>query len=157
MQIKFRRGTADEWSTIDPILASGEPGHETDTGKYKVGDGLSAWSSLEYFLPQSILATMFRTVDEQGLDSDEIITALRSGGKVFGADLIEAADAAAARSAIDAFAPPAGIKVQVIQNFLVVAGLVRANDPNNELAVEFRGPVNPSAVMMNDDSWVIVE
>lgn len=44
-----RRGTAAEWTSADPILGSGEIGYETDTGKFKIGDGSTAWSSLTYF------------------------------------------------------------------------------------------------------------
>ncbi len=46
--IKLRRGTAAEWSTANPILANGEPGVEIDTGRYKTGNGTSAWNALPY-------------------------------------------------------------------------------------------------------------
>lgn len=46
--IQFRRGTAAEWSAVNPTLAVGEVGYETDTGKIKVGNGSSAWSALGY-------------------------------------------------------------------------------------------------------------
>ena len=36
------------WETENPTLASGEQGHETDTGKRKIGDGSTAWNSLDY-------------------------------------------------------------------------------------------------------------
>lgn len=47
-RIQFRRGTASAWTSINPILAQGEPGFETDTGYLKVGDGLSPWAALPY-------------------------------------------------------------------------------------------------------------
>ncbi len=50
--IRFRRGTAAQWSAVDPVLGQGEPGHETDTGLLKLGDGTSAWSALPYFLDE---------------------------------------------------------------------------------------------------------
>ncbi len=34
---------------MNPTLAAGEPGYETDTGKIKFGDGTTAWNSLAYF------------------------------------------------------------------------------------------------------------
>ena len=43
-----KRDTATNWTTNDPILLSGEWGYETDTGKYKIGDGSTAWTSLGY-------------------------------------------------------------------------------------------------------------
>ena len=48
-RMQQRRGTAAQWSSADPILAAGEIGFETDTGKFKIGDGTSVWSSLSYF------------------------------------------------------------------------------------------------------------
>lgn len=48
VQIQFRRGTASEWTTVNPVLAAGELGLETDTLKIKIGDGATAWNSLDY-------------------------------------------------------------------------------------------------------------
>ena len=47
-QFQFRRGTAAQWTSANPTLAAGEPGLETDTGKFKVGNGSTAWNSLAY-------------------------------------------------------------------------------------------------------------
>jgi hypothetical protein len=47
-QIQIRRGTASQWTSGNPTLASGEFGYETDTGKFKIGDGSTAWTSLAY-------------------------------------------------------------------------------------------------------------
>lgn len=48
IQIQYRRGLASEWTAANTVLAVGEPGYETDTGKFKVGDGSTAWNSLAY-------------------------------------------------------------------------------------------------------------
>lgn len=50
-QIQLRRATAASWTSVNPILALGEVGLETDTYKLKVGDGTSQWSSLGYYVP----------------------------------------------------------------------------------------------------------
>lgn len=47
-QFQFRRGTAAQWTSANPTLAAGEFGWETDTGKGKIGDGTTAWTSLAY-------------------------------------------------------------------------------------------------------------
>lgn len=47
-QIQLRRGTASAWTTANPVLAVGEMGLETDTGKFKVGNGSSTWTALVY-------------------------------------------------------------------------------------------------------------
>jgi hypothetical protein len=46
--IQIRRGTASAWSTANTVLSAGEWGYETDSGRYKIGDGLTAWNSLDY-------------------------------------------------------------------------------------------------------------
>jgi hypothetical protein len=46
--IQFRRDTQANWSSVNPILAQGELGLVTDTGAYKMGDGINAWNSLPY-------------------------------------------------------------------------------------------------------------
>lgn len=47
-QIQIRRGTAAQWTSANPTLASGEFGYESDTGKFKIGNGSTAWNSLGY-------------------------------------------------------------------------------------------------------------
>jgi hypothetical protein len=46
--IRWRRGTAAEWTADNPVLAAGEPGYETDTQYFKIGDGVTSWNSLPY-------------------------------------------------------------------------------------------------------------
>jgi len=48
VQIKLRRDTAANWTSVNPTLAVGEPGLETDTLKVKYGDGLNPWVNLPY-------------------------------------------------------------------------------------------------------------
>jgi hypothetical protein len=47
-RIKLRRDTAQNWLDANPILAAGEPGLETDTGKIKYGDGVTAYALLPH-------------------------------------------------------------------------------------------------------------
>lgn len=46
--IKQLRKTAAQWTSDNTVLAAGVLGYETDTGKYKLGDGVTAWNSLSY-------------------------------------------------------------------------------------------------------------
>lgn len=48
VQIQLRRDTAAAWASVNPTLLDGEAGFETDTGKFKIGDGSTAWNSLAY-------------------------------------------------------------------------------------------------------------
>jgi len=47
-QLIIRTDTAVNWTSEDPTLKTGEMGHESDTGKIKIGDGSTAWTSLVY-------------------------------------------------------------------------------------------------------------
>ena len=53
-----RRGTQAQWSAANPILAAGEIGFETDTSKFKMGNGSSTWSALQYFANAAELAAI---------------------------------------------------------------------------------------------------
>ena len=44
--IQIRRGTSSSWDSTNPVLLSGEPAFETDTGVLKIGNGLTAYKSL---------------------------------------------------------------------------------------------------------------
>lgn len=43
-----RNDISTNWTTSNPTLAIGEVGWETDTKKFKLGDGVTPWTSLEY-------------------------------------------------------------------------------------------------------------
>ena len=46
--IQLRRGTAAQWTSANPVLASGEVGLETDTGLFKIGNGSAVWAARPY-------------------------------------------------------------------------------------------------------------
>jgi hypothetical protein len=48
-RMQQRRGTAAQWTAANPVLAAGEIGFETDTNKFKIGNGSSTWGNLQYF------------------------------------------------------------------------------------------------------------
>jgi len=48
VRIQVRRGVAADWTSVNPILAAGEMGYETDTNKFKFGNGSGTWSTLSY-------------------------------------------------------------------------------------------------------------
>ena len=47
--IQSRRDTSANWTSVNPILAQGEIGLETDTMKLKWGNGTSHWVAIPYF------------------------------------------------------------------------------------------------------------
>lgn len=75
--IQLLRGTAEALASVNPVLLAGELGLETDTGKFKFGDGTNAWSSLSYagggdtYVSSSSLGHETWTMT---LDDDSVIT-----------------------------------------------------------------------------------
>lgn len=53
--IQLRHDVAFNWATVNPVLYEGEVGIETDTGKFKIGDGISSYQALPYSLGSTAL------------------------------------------------------------------------------------------------------
>ena len=68
VKIQIRGDTAANWASENPVLAEREMGIETNTNKFKFGDGATAWNSLDY--------AVFRDLDV----FDARVTATPSGG-----------------------------------------------------------------------------
>lgn len=79
-QIQIRRDTSTNWSSVNPILAQGEFGLETNTNKVKIGNGTSAWNSLNYFGGAGALASL-ADVSINSLVSGQVI--LSNGSSQF--------------------------------------------------------------------------
>ena len=62
-KIQVRRGTASQWTTANTVLDAGEIGWESNTNKFKIGDGTTAWADLTYFLDAT----------DTGFDADDYI------------------------------------------------------------------------------------
>jgi hypothetical protein len=83
--IQHKTGTASQWTSINPTLAKGEIGFETDTAKMKIGDGVTTYNNLPY-LGESAAANLnlitgnsFSGLVIQGMgDSDISITTMNN-------------------------------------------------------------------------------
>lgn len=79
-RMQQRRGTASEWTSANPTLAAGEIGFETDTGQFKIGDGTTSWSSLNYFKDAADLEGDYLT--DSMLGTADGVASLDSNGQV---------------------------------------------------------------------------
>ena len=84
VRIQNRRGLASEWVSVNPILAEGEQGLETDTNLIKFGNGSDNWLDLPY---ANVTATSFaNTIADYVLLADvgqpNGVASLNSSGKV---------------------------------------------------------------------------
>lgn len=53
---KLKRGSAERWAEVNPILAQGEPGFVLDENRFKIGDGVSCWNDLPYMGESNIFS-----------------------------------------------------------------------------------------------------
>lgn len=118
-RIQLRRANASSWTSVNPVLALGEAGVETDTYKIKVGDGVSLWTDLPYFVHSWADLTGKPTVIAAG------------------------ATKAAARSAIDAASLDANGKVPIseLPNSIMVYQGVWDADANTPTLLDGSGNV----------------
>ena len=69
-RIQLRRGGAQEWANSNPTLAQGELGIELDTGRFKIGDGVSAWNTLRYERPVESTSNTANTLVQRDADGN---------------------------------------------------------------------------------------
>jgi len=69
-RIQLRRGGAQEWANSNPTLAQGELGIELDTGRFKIGDGVTAWNTLTYERPVESTSNTANTLVQRDADGN---------------------------------------------------------------------------------------
>lgn len=65
IRMQQRRGTSEQWAVVGDVLvlAAGEMGLDTTTGKFKIGNGTAKWNELQYFdASANSIATAVATV-----------------------------------------------------------------------------------------------
>lgn len=105
-KFQFRRDTAAQWTLVNPVLAAGEPGFEIDTGFMKVGDGATAWTSLDYWRgggAAAALGALAPAADKYAYYVDANTAALATITS-YARNLLTKGDAGAARTLLEAAA-----------------------------------------------------
>ena len=69
-RIQLRRGGAQDWANSNPTLAQGELGIELDTGRFKIGDGVTAWNTLRYERPVESTSNTANTLVQRDADGN---------------------------------------------------------------------------------------
>ena len=65
-KIQLRRDLASNWTANNPLLKDGEIGIETDTLKFKIGNGSSRWNNLTFYAFKVGSADGVATLDSSG-------------------------------------------------------------------------------------------
>ena len=82
-RMQQRRGTAAQWISTNsgngPILNAGEIGYETDTNKFKIGDGTNHWIDLDYFVDanSTVNPSFGSSITFEGATADSYETTLQ--------------------------------------------------------------------------------
>lgn len=86
VKIQVRRGTSEEWSSINPVLLEGEQGLETDSNKIKIGNGNLSWNDLPYLSTYTSSSAVFSSsVSWTGiLDKPNLIIGISLSGNTIG-------------------------------------------------------------------------
>lgn len=67
---KFLRALSSRWTSVNPILRDGEPGIESDTDRFKLGDDVSRWSDLPYYVNEDHISAMIAEAIADGVVAD---------------------------------------------------------------------------------------
>lgn len=91
---QLKRGLAEAWQRVNPILAPGEPGWTLDTHVLKIGDGTTPWNQLNAISDIQIDESSIEKAVKEYLETHPITVITDATLSVAG----QAADAAAVRS-----------------------------------------------------------
>ena len=78
-RMQQRRGTASQWTSANPVLNAGEMGWESDTNKFKIGDGTNHWNDLDYFadINSTVNPSFGSSITFEGATADSYETTLQ--------------------------------------------------------------------------------
>ena len=149
--IQIRRGTSSEWFNATEelgqgILYRGEWGYETDTGRYKIGDGSTAWNSLGY---AAVLPTDFTGTDGIGLT-----TGINGSGLTIAVTGIQSTQVNDFTTAVQTIVDADSIDTEQVQDIVGQSGVTAGygilkdyNDTSGLTYISITGtPTNISAV-----------
>ena len=85
-RILLRNDVAAAWTAANPVLMKGEIGIETDTNKFKIGDGITTWSALSYVGTQVEVTGEGEVITGASVSADGTLTLTR--GKLYLDDVL---------------------------------------------------------------------
>lgn len=172
-KLQLRRARSDQWTSTNPVLKIREPAIETDTGKFKIGNGVTAWNDLAYFANEEEFINIIRELGPSGgpfefIGADVVMVDTTLAGILSSIALLEAI-------VTDKIVWPDGpsgggasldgipLVIEYVWNFdthhYVLANGGIGDIPENAVRM-FTGPVDPvedGFTMNAGDHWFIVE
>jgi len=110
--IQFKRGTAERWAEVNPVLAIGEAGLDTTNFIFKIGNGSSTWSELpDINIKPDELADILLAVQTVRAEAEEAVAQTDSSKNAAAASAsaadVSRVDAEAARASSQSYAESA--------------------------------------------------
>ena len=68
-KIQVKRANAATWTAANTVLSAGEIGLESDTSKFKIGNGSTAWTSLAYSITSNLSASSLNDLGDVTISS----------------------------------------------------------------------------------------
>ena len=79
-RFQFRRDTSTNWASTNPVLLPGEIGIDTTLLHFKLGDGVTAWNSLQWTAVVSVFGRTGAITAQAGDYSFDQISGACDGG-----------------------------------------------------------------------------
>ena len=130
-RLQVRRGTAAQWAATNPVLAQGEPGIETDTSVFKIGDGAAAWTALAALVNPAAQAQVAATANLAASDAAAARTAATAANTTATTVSTQVGTLRPATLAQTTAGSPAGSVGDVVMVKATYSGLVHQHDPND--------------------------
>ena len=118
-----RRGTAAQWTAANPVLAAGEIGFETDTSRFKMGNGSSAWGSLTYFANTAELTSLLDGAPDALNTLNELAAAIGDDANFIGTFTSHTSDT----TGVHGIADTAALATTAATNLAIAAAASTAN------------------------------
>jgi hypothetical protein len=122
-RMQQRRGTAAQWTAANPVLAAGEIGFETDTSRFKMGNGSSAWGSLTYFANTAELTSLLDGAPDALNTLNELAAAIGDDANFIGTFTSHANDT----TGVHGIADTAALATTAATNLAIAAAASTAN------------------------------
>lgn len=145
------RNSAAGFTASNPVLGYGVTGLETDTGRIKIGDGVTPWNSLVYSTAQGVLSINGFTASAVSVVAGSNVTVSSSQGQVTISAFGGVASVNGITGTLTVISGGGGITVATSESSIVITGTTAAGGGG------VAATVSVSTVTVSQNNWNIGE
>jgi hypothetical protein len=143
--IQFKRQHSAIWEEVNPILKLAEPGFESDTGKAKIGDGITAWNNLKYLALNKDSEVVTTMIADEAITEEKISDGAVTGQKIDSETITD-----------DNIAPNAQIDVSKLSGVVSqINGTVTTASPGQPVVRNIIASTDDPSGGQSGDIWVV--